>query len=97
MNQAGKLELRRTRYELKTGIVPDPTPERRRTAELAEIENFIAKRGTTRCPDRFAGTVCGAFSPTQEVQRIAALQIEPTLTREERIERLKRSMRSLFR
>jgi hypothetical protein len=41
--------------------------------------------------------VIGAFSLKQEAQRVAALQIEPPLTRAERIERLKRSMRSLFR
>jgi hypothetical protein len=70
---------------------------RSRAAEIEAIENYIISRETIRCPDRFAGTVIGAFSPKQEAHRIAALQIAPPLTPTEPIERLKRSMRSLFR
>jgi hypothetical protein len=70
---------------------------RDRSAELLAVENYIIARGTTRCPDRFAGTVFGAFSPQLEAQRVAALRIEQPLSRAERIERIKRSMRSLFR
>jgi hypothetical protein len=69
---------------------------RNRAAEIAAIDRINAC-GTTRCLNRFAGTVIGAFSRKQEAQRITALQIEPDLTREQRIDRLKLAMRSHFR
>jgi hypothetical protein len=78
-------------------IALDPTPERKRTAELAEIETFIAQRGPTRCPDRFAGPVAAALPPREEAQRIAAIAVKPAPTRAETVEYLRRSMRWLFR
>jgi hypothetical protein len=73
---------------------------RSRVEELADIDRYISACGITRCPDRFTSPVIGAFSPRQEAQRIAALQIAPPLTRPERIERLgtlARRGRSLWR
>jgi hypothetical protein len=74
-------------------IPSDSMVMRDRLAELAEIETFIAKRGPTRCPDRFAGPVTAALSMREEATRIASLRVEQPLTLTQLRELLRRSWR----
>jgi hypothetical protein len=53
-----------------------------RSAELQQIEAFLARHGATLGKPAFADTVAAALSPGQEQQRIASFKAERLSPRE---------------